>query len=136
MMKITYTDGYKYQLEKDYFHRLSFTPGIDAMTDWITLYEDGRLTIRKGYAWDGPSGPTYDSKSSMRGSLVHDALYQLMREELLPRMWREECDVEMKKIYVDDGMWKWRAWLWLKSVRKAASFAASPKNKKKQYTAP
>jgi hypothetical protein len=34
----------------------------------------------KGYAWNGPSGPTLDTRNFMRGSLVHDALYQLMRE--------------------------------------------------------
>ena len=39
------------------------------------------LIIHKKYAWDGLSGPTIDTHSSMRGSLVHDALYQLMREK-------------------------------------------------------
>jgi len=135
-MKITYTDGYKYQLSKDYFHRLSFQPGITNASDWITIYEDGRITIRAGYAWDGPSGPTYDTKSSMRGALVHDALYQMMRDELLPRMWRDEADKEMKRLMKEDGMWSWRAYLWYKSVRKFAGWAASPKNRKKQYIAP
>jgi hypothetical protein len=41
------------------------------------------LTVEKGYAWDGPSGPVIDAKENIRASLDHDALYQLMRNEEL-----------------------------------------------------
>ena len=132
---IHYTDGYKYQLAADYFHRLKFKPGVTVQTDYATLYEDGRMVIRKGYAWDGPSGPTYDTKSAMRGALVHDVLYQLMRLELLPGMWRPESDMELYYIVREDGMWWWRAKLWLKAVKQFAGFAADPSNKKKIKTA-
>ena len=40
--------------------------------DFFTLQEDGTLIVNKGFAWDGASGPTFDSRSSMRPSLVHD----------------------------------------------------------------
>ena len=39
------------------------------------------MIVEKDYAWDGPSGPTIDTSNSMRASLVHDVLYQAMREE-------------------------------------------------------
>jgi len=133
---IKYTDGYKYQLNEEYQHRLGFKPNRQCSHDYITLYEDGRLVIKKGYAWDGPSGPTVDTKSSMRGALVHDALYQLMRLELLNRSFRTDTDKEMKRVMYEDGMWRWRVYLWYRSVSKFAGFASKSKNKKKIITAP
>lgn len=46
----------------------------------VKLTSSGCLTVHPGYAWDGPSGPAPDTPELMRGSLVHDALYQLLRE--------------------------------------------------------
>ena len=76
--------GYKYQLAEDY----SFETGMELESavrgpgDWVRMSRVGRLKLKRGYAWDGPSGPALDTSDLMRGSLVHDALYQLMREEL------------------------------------------------------
>lgn len=85
-MSIQYKDGYKYQLESDYVYTLPdyFLPTWrEIETDY--LWYDGALTfiVKKGYAWDGPSGPTIDTKNFMRGSLLHDGLYQLIREGYL-----------------------------------------------------
>jgi hypothetical protein len=83
----------------------------------------------RGYAWDGASGPTYDSKSSMRASLVHDALYQLMGEypELLA--WRLYADDLLYKICQQDGMWPFRAYLWKKAVNWFGEDAAEKPDK-------
>ena len=70
---------YKFSLAQDFPLQLELRPETEIVTPFIVLTMDGLLTINKGYAWDGPSGPTIDTKSFMRGSLVHDALYQLMR---------------------------------------------------------
>jgi hypothetical protein len=105
-------------------------------TEFITLTPEGELIIRSGYAWDGPSGPTFDTPSSIRGSLVHDALYQLLRAELLPIDARDIADQELYRICVEDGMWKWRARLWLRAVRKCAAGAADPVHKKPLLVAP
>ena len=75
MKYISYKSGYKYQLYEDYAVMIGMIPPDDVVTDYIELNSDGLLTIRKGYAWDGPSGPTIDTLNFMRGSLVHDALY-------------------------------------------------------------
>lgn len=40
------------------------------------------LVVREGYQWDGPSGPTIDTHDFMTASLVHDVLYQIIRERL------------------------------------------------------
>jgi len=110
-----YKGGYKYQLTKDEKIKTSIR-GYEIDTQFIKLSKDGWLLIRKGYAWDGPSGPTVDTFSSMRGSLVHDALYQLIREKHLPMKVKNVADRLLKAICIADGMWKWRAWVWLKSM--------------------
>ena len=87
---IKYRSGYKYWLAEEYQVKVSIIPENNVPKDkttksFIELTTDGVLTIKKGYAWDGPSGPTLDTKNSMRASLFHDALYQLMRENHIPR---------------------------------------------------
>ena len=130
-----YRKGYKYQLAEDEVFIVPIhQPPIQ--TQFINLI-DGVLKIKSGYAWDGPSGPTIDTKNSMRGSLVHDALYQLMRQKHLGKdAYRGIADWELYEVLVADKMWKWRARGWYKGVRKCAGPAADPKNKKKVYEAP
>ena len=83
---------YKYTLAKDYSTTIKIKPQNAIDTGLIALTEDGKLTIKEGYAWDGPSGPMPDTKTSMRASLVHDVLYQLMREEHVETDNREAAD--------------------------------------------
>jgi len=135
--KIYYRSGYKYQLaSKAVFERTIITPRKPIQTGFISLDTDGTLTLAPGYAWDGPSGPTYDSKNSLRASLLHDSIYQLMRLEHLHNSWREKADIMLDKILEQDGMWKVRRWYWLKGVRWFASSAAKPDNAKVVQEAP
>lgn len=136
MNRIQYRSGYKYQLAEEYSVEVSIRPEKNIETDFIALNTAGLLVTKKGYAWDGPSGPTFDTKNFMRGSLVHDALYQLMRNELLPASCREQADLELHKICREDGMSKFRAWYVLLGVRKFANFAATPESRKPVRTAP
>ena len=48
---------------------------------FISLNDEGLLTIREGYSWNGMTRYP-DSKNTMFSTLVHDALYQLMRVDL------------------------------------------------------
>lgn len=110
--------SYKYQLVQDYSIRINIEPESDIYTPFISLSGTGRLAIRRGYTWDGASGPTVDTSTFMRGSLVHDALYQLMRGEYLDhRAHREYADDLLKQICIEDGMSAFRAWYVYKSVR-------------------
>ena len=136
MRYISYRSGYKYQLAEDYSVVTVLRPPERITTRFISLETDGTLTVLGGYAWDGPSGPTFDTPSSMRGSLVHDALYQLLRGGFLPAESRDQADDELYRVCLDDRMWKWRARLWLRAVRKFATGAADPKHKKRVYLAP
>jgi hypothetical protein len=135
--QIEYRSGYKYQLVKTCKFDVNIKPEEDIVTDFIDLTAAGLLAVKKGYAWDGPSGPTIDTKNFMRGSLVHDALYQLMRNKLLDKdQWRAQADLELKRICIEDGMSAIRAWYVHRAVHKAASLAADPSHRKEVHLAP
>lgn len=156
---IHYKAGYKYRLEQDWIDTIPVTfdewlmlkragRPIKTKTPWIELTWsstiEGAMTtgdhliihLRAGYAWDGPSGPAQDTPSFMRASLVHDALYQLMRLQLLPQAFRPAADRIMTRYTELDGMWPLRRWWTHRAVRLAAGYAASPKNQKPVLKAP
>jgi hypothetical protein len=133
---ITYKSGYKYQLKEGYSISINIKPGEIIQTEYICLSTGGDLFISRGYAWDGPSGPTIDTKSFMRGSLVHDALYQLIRVGLLGKGWREQADKELRRICLEDGMFRIRAWYIYRAVRRYAAQSAWPSSQKKIHYAP
>lgn len=136
MDNIFYKKGYKYQLQRDYAIQTYIFHRKPIITKYIQMNIDGILVIKSGYAWDGPSGPTIDTKTFMRGSLVHDALYQLIRIGKLPENKRNDADLLLKNICLEDGMNRITAWLVYQAVKTCASSAASPKNQKKIIIAP
>ncbi|MBI5043601.1 MAG: hypothetical protein HZC10_07200 [Nitrospirae bacterium] len=94
---------YKYQLMQPYIHNVEIKQ-YDIDTPYLKLGNDGILEIKKGYAWDGPSGPTIDTLNFMRGALVHDVLYQLIRMEKIPYSYKDYADRVLQKICREDGM--------------------------------
>jgi hypothetical protein len=134
---IFFKKGYKYQLNHDYSASIPFKPASDINSDYIILSNEGGLTIKKGYAWDGPSGPTIDTLNFMRGSLVHDALYQLMREGSLDKgKYRKPADRLLQNMCREDGMSSIRAWWVYQGLRFGGDPAADPSNKKFAVRAP
>ena len=122
--RIKYRAGYKYQLAETYQVAVPIFPSEPIASEFISLGRDGALTIAKGYAWNGPSGPAADTKNFMRGSLVHDALYQLMREGRLDAaLWRDHADVLLRDMCVEDGMSKIRAWWVYTALQRFGSVA-------------
>jgi hypothetical protein len=121
---IKYRSGYKYQLAADFVVKTAVLPPQSINHDFVYLTSNGVLAIKAGYAWDGPSGPTIDTKNFMRGSLIHDALYQLMREKLLDCGWRETADKELRRFCREDGMSWIRAWWVYQGVRIGGESAA------------
>lgn len=122
---IKYRDGYKYQLVDDYVVATKVIPKAFVLAPLLRLDTEGTLYIRAGYAWDGPSGPAIDTKNFMRGSLVHDALYQLMREGHVGQEWRKAADEELRRICLEDGMSVIRAWWVYEGVRFGGGPAAA-----------
>lgn len=130
MEKITYRNlkSYKYQLMDDYTIQIDIKPEHDLDLRFLALSKDGILVIRKAYAWDGPSGPTVDTPDFMRGSLVHDALYQLMRLNTLDyKKYRKRADEILREICLEDGMATFRAWYVYQAVQIFGESAAAPR---------
>ena len=123
---------YKYELLKDY--KIKVDVKIHINTDFLTVDNKGNMTIKKGYRWDGCSGPSWDgfvfgvlvNKTNMRAGLVHDALYQLMRMERIPLSYRKYADDLFHKILLQDDMTRWRAWCYWKAVRVSCEKYAKP----------
>lgn len=101
---------YKYELTDGYAqYGIDLGPkrtGIYSYLVYDELVE--LLVIRAGYWWDGPSFIAIDTPDFMRGSLVHDALYQLMREGKLSKKYRKYADKLCVQICKEDGMAWWR----------------------------
>jgi len=103
-MKFRKTKGWKYQLTEPYQCQIRPFYAGDIETEFVQLDRTGALHLKRYYAWDGASGPCPDVKSIMIASLVHDALYQLMRQDLIDRSSRIYADRELKRFCILNGM--------------------------------
>jgi hypothetical protein len=104
-----YVSGYKYQLHEDIFFQTDILVDVPIIMDWCSLNQYGMLYIKKGYAWNGPSGPTVDTPAFMIASLPHDVLYQMMGNKLLDEKFRINADNLLRKVCIEHGMAEWRA---------------------------
>lgn len=133
---VEYKNGYKYQLYRDVLFMTSLRPEQNIESKYFELGVDGLLWIKAGYCWDGASGLTFDTDTSIRGSLIHDVFYQMMREGLINRCWRKYADELLRDICKIDGMYWWRAGLWYKGVRVGAEKFTDPRYRRKVIIAP
>ena len=143
--QIEYKSGFKHVQNKDYRLRTKII-GYDIDTEFIKLAPDGVLTVKRTYAWDGPSGPVRDTSWTMLPSLPHDALYQLFREELIPVLWREYADKIYRELLIISAknhkwrkrffpFYRWRAQVQYDGLRLLGGPAADPSHKKEIHTA-
>ena len=116
---------YKYQLVEDYEVNIDIT-SYSVLRELFMLYVDGTLIVKSGYAWDGPSGPTIDTQDFMRGSLVHDVLYQMMREYLLSLDCKDKADEILRDICKEDGMSPFRAAYVFEAVQRWGDESCKP----------
>jgi len=153
-----YRDGYLYQAAEDEIYQTRYRPIENIEAEFITLFTDGKMILKSGYACDGPSGPPkYLSqilpewlrrkylKKIMRGAFGHDGKYQLIRMELLNESAvahlemdvRKVADIELREDLITDGMNRVRAsMVYYKAVRIGGKSLADPENKKKIHEAP
>jgi len=104
--------GWKYRTTEEYQVQTPIKPERDVSSsgEYVRLMSDGLMVIKKGYAWDGPSGMLVpDLLSLMRASLVHDAFYQLSREGLIDLSQRDEVDELFRGHCIEDGTFVWLA---------------------------
>ena len=128
--------GYKYQVSKPYHIKLDIKPFKSIDLPFIKFDLEGNLTIITGYAWNGASGPTYDTLNSMIGSLIHDVIYQLIRLDKVDYACKEYADKLLHDICVEDGMFSFRASYWLWAVLHFGSSSCLPSAEPKDEVAP
>lgn len=135
---IRYKAGYKYQLALQYRCQTGIYPrgGRTACPPFVTLTDRGELLVEPGYAWDGASGPVPDTRQNMRASLVHDALYQLLRLEYLQESLRKKVDALFRKMCQEDGVWWGMPTLYYVGLRWFAGYAAHRDNARPMLSAP
>ncbi|MGN8225955.1 DUF1353 domain-containing protein [Gracilimonas sp. BCB1] len=117
---------YKYTLVESYSRVIDIRPDEKLGNDFLYLDSNGKLFISEGYSWDGPSGPTIDTKNFLQGSLVHDALYQLIREQHLDFDNRKYADELLREMCMEDHMSKIRAFFVYWAVRLFGASSAKP----------
>lgn len=100
-----------------------------SVAGYIALYTNGVLKIRAGYAWNG-ADVIPDDDGNMLASLIHDALYQLMRVAytdngnrpmagIVRRTFRKQADILFRDLYIQNGgrvLWVWVCYLVLRIV--------------------
>jgi hypothetical protein len=123
----------KYRELKDYKYLLceDLTYPIDIKTQIKTPFIEihgGFILIKANYAWDGATGPAIDTSNFMKGSLIHDALYQLMREKYIGLEHRKYADCLLREICLMEGMSKFRAWYVYHAVRWFGRFTLNDKH--------
>ena len=69
---------YKWIMTDKYLYLTGIIPAFVSTAKFLEINQHGVLTMKKDYAWDGASGPAKDTKTAMRGSGLHDALYQFI----------------------------------------------------------
>lgn len=127
MMKMKYMKGFKYQLTEPWWERLTIYPDDGIDTEFISLSRDGLLILKKGFAWDGPSGPTIDTPDSLVGSGVHDADCRLMSWGLLSRSWKDKADAIARDLWIRSGMPEARANLWFNTLQQFDFYVRQPR---------
>jgi len=131
---IAYIKGYKYQLAEPYT-AMTGIKGYRVSDRWIELYEDGKLVLDTGFAWDGSSGPTWDNNTDKQSSAEHDAFCRLIRFGKLPRKLKAAVDKRYYNKCIEDGMWKIKAGWRYKALQKVGSYVL-PSSRKKIHYAP
>ena len=83
--------------------------GLEYMSDFIEA-SWRILTIRKGFRFDGASGPAIDGVGNMLAALIHDALYQMRHATKLATLSYRKADALYRRISIAQGAGKIRAW--------------------------
>jgi hypothetical protein len=77
--------------------------GQGVNTAEYVLADDGALTVRPGFEWDG-STFVRDTKYCTRASLFHDVLCIMIKNGQLPKQQRKRADLLSRRWCIEDGM--------------------------------
>ena len=108
---------YKFKVEENFSIELPFK--IPDFEHEYASSKDGILSVKRGYAWDGASGPIINTRDTLVASLVHDVLYQAMRLNLIKpsKDNRKIADKNFFEILKMNGVNSIRRKVWYFAVR-------------------
>lgn len=108
---------YKFKVEENFSIELPIK--IADFEQPYATSKNGILEIKKGYAWDGASGPVINTQNTLIASLVHDVLYQAMRLNLIKpnKVNRKIADKNFFEILKMNGVNSIRRKVWYLAVR-------------------
>lgn len=98
-----YVKGWKWRNKSEYAYALPHEFEGKAFHGTHLILEHRVLTVMEGYGWDGASGPAIDTEDFMRGSMIHDALYEIIGKKGWFKL-RKAADKELVQICKEDGM--------------------------------
>lgn len=98
---------YEWQYDEDKVFETGIV-GHTVVHDYFVLDNNGKLTLKKGYAWNGATA-AIDTDSFIDPSAVHDAFYQMIKEKLVPESVRLKADLLLRKMCIEKGMLRLRA---------------------------
>ena len=108
---------YKFKVEENFSIELPFK--IADFEHEYASSKNGILEIKKGYAWDGASGPVINTKNTLISSLVYDVLYQAMRLNLIKSNNENKnlADKNFFEILKMNGVNSFRSRVWYLAVK-------------------
>jgi len=133
---ITYKKGLKYQIVGEPYIAKTLISGFEVAIPWIKLERDGTLTLFPGYAWDGSSGPTWDSSKDKQASAEHDAFYKLIRLGHLPHSLKSDIDKRYRDKCIEDGIFPIQANIRYWALRHWGDPSTRPSRRQATYYAP
>ena len=81
--------------------------GLSASNGYVTIEPNGMLYISKAFTFDGNStGIDIDNEKNLFPSLIHDALYSLLRNGFLDESYKEVADDIYLKLLEKNGVSK------------------------------
>lgn len=117
---------WKYKTVGDTFHHKAIKPEAPSYGEFLSIAGDGTLLISGGYCYDGASFIVLDTDNVMYPALIHDALYQLIREGVLKQSDRKRADEILRELCLERGMSTIRAWSIYYGLRAGGGHAAKP----------
>lgn len=90
--------------------------GHDVNAPQATLLPNGVIVLKRGFMWDGPSGPAVNTLNTAIPSAIHDALYELIELGFLPPETRRSADKTYRDSLKTWGVPAWRRALHYRGV--------------------
>lgn len=109
-------DNYELTLIRPYTNYFLLLKDCNFKIDYVEIDTYGNLYIKDRYSWDGISFKLIETTFNLReASLVHDALYQCLREGL-DFTYKQIADRIFYNLLLDAGINKFKAWVMYQAV--------------------